>query len=651
MLIKTCFIAALILAVGYLRSVFEAKKPGFILNPQTVIKSWFSENSWKARFSLLFAPLIFVYNLFAWMVYGLITIVDLLVVIVRAIVWVLRWFWNEVLQTTVFVLIRLIWHYLVLFSFKFFENALRKIPEAIQQNKLLFAFRKLWFPTLIIAVFAIVYFLTTNLVFLVLALLILFYLFQYTVFVTVARFRSRPEGQHLVTPGLKTSIIWLGFASLSTALLVLLHSYSDVLVVASLGITLVHLLLPIAVLFGLAFVLSTCFLPAYMDEFGTRFRISHFWKTLFFRLPKIIVGQVFQFVGLAVIALIPLLIILLLNLGVKEVTRKDYLQWAREVVVMDYHLPAIKYNREKIETLEKVRLTFDHTNDSVAKLYDHRIIELKAELKEATGLKSQINPDQIHSIGRSTYVGEYQSFSLATKPACNTYSWSIVNLANGRELRRSNISAATGSGSLVFYHEWRVPGKYRITLASRRPCTVNYTTSIDVEVLPVPEMNAADSTVAFVIPETRYFVTTEAADYAIDLIQGQLSSLEEEKVMETKDFAAQLRQLEGRIDLLKINSQEQKHMLITKMIAVFGLASLLLLLLVFLWPYGVLYHYDLFGFEQKGKHYWLAMIESMQARNRHQPFLGIFVLMILSLPFIFWEKCRCWMEWVIGLIS
>lgn len=651
MLIKTCIIAALILAVGYLRSVFEAKKPGFILNPQTVIKSWFSENNWKARFSLLFAPLIFVYNLIAWIVYGLISFIDLLVVVVRGVAWVLRWFWNEVLQTTVFALIRLIWHYIVIFSFKFFENALRKIPEAIQKDKLIFAFRKLWLPTLIATVFAIVYFLTTSLIFLVLAVLILFYLFQYTAFVTVARFRSRPEGRHLVTPGLKTSIIWLGFASLSTALMVLLHSYSDIMVVAALGITLLHILLPIAVLFGLAFALSTCYLPAYMDEFGTRFRISHFWKTLFYRLPKIIVGQAFQFVGLAVIALIPVLIMLMLNVGVKEITQKDYLQWAKEVVVMDYHLPAVKYNREKKETLEKVRLTIGHTNDSIAKLYDQRIVELKAELKEANELKAQIKPDILHSMGRSAYVGEYQSFSLATKPACNTYSWVIVNLANGRELRRSNVTAATGSGSLVFYHEWRAPGKYRVTLTSRRPCTIAFNTSIDVEVLPVPETNAADSASAFVVPETRYFVSTEAADYAIDLIQGQLGSLEEEKVSETKDFAAQLRQLEDRIDFLTINTQEQKQMLITKIIAVVGLASLLLLLLVFLWPYGVLYHYDLLGFEQKGKHYWQTMLESMQKRNRHQPFLGVFVLILLSLPAIFWEKCRCWIEWAIGLIS
>jgi hypothetical protein len=53
------------------------------------------------------------------------------------------------------------------------------------------------------------------------------------------------------------------------------------------------------------------------------------------------------------------------------------------------------------------------------------------------------------------------------------------------------------------------------------------------------------------------------------------------------------------------------------------------------WTYLVTYHYDMFGFEQEGKHYWINLLDELKSKNPNQPLLGIFVLVVLSLGVYF----------------
>ena len=655
MLVKTCLIAATLPLLGYLRSSIDGKKPGYLLDSQSIIKKWQSENNWAARFSPLFAIFIFLFNLFAWGVYGLVSIVEFIAFVAKKIWWLLLWCWNEVLHPTVFALVRLIWHYLVVFSWKFFSFAFAKIPEGVKKDNILFALKRLLFFGGVSAVAAIVYLLTMNMVVLVIASLIVFYLFQYTVFSTILHYRQGDFTASPVFPGLTISILWLALSTVSTALMVLLIQFADVYIISGLSVILIQVLLPFAILFGLAFLSTTFYLPAYIKENGPEVDMLKFMKTWLFRLPKLCFSQPFQYIGLLILSVIPVLIILLFNAGIRQITEKDLAGWAQHVVVMDYHIPAIKANniaREGVES-EKAQLFLD--KDSVDKIHNATITSTRKDLDEAIKLKNNIKDNTIHTFGRKAYVGENQSFSIPEIAACTEYDWKIKDAVSNVEIRKTGVDRGQVSGSPVLYHQWKKAGAYIISLVPRSLCDEAVEISIKIEVVDVPSSQADNtkqsakagdvdkagnnSVTKFEIPETRFFATREAADYAIDMINSQLSEEQKAKKDEMKEFDKQTRILDDRIDHLSLSSKENLEMLISKILSLLGLVLMAVLYLSVVWTYLVTYHYDMFGFEQEGKHYWMNLLDGLRSKNPNQPLLGIFVLIVLSLMVIFKECC------------
>lgn len=130
------------------------------------------------------------------------------------------------------------------------------------------------------------------------------------------------------------------------------------------------------------------------------------------------------------------------------------------------------------------------------------------------------------------------------------------------------------------------------------------------------------------LPEDRYFVSREAADYAIDLINKQIQENQLSKKEQLDKLNKEIGILTDRVDYLQFSTKEHIEMLISKILAYFGLVLLLVLYLSAIWTYWVTYHYDMFNFEQEGKHYWVRQLEEMRAKNPNQPLLGIFVLII-----------------------
>lgn len=655
MLVKTCLIAATLPLLGYLRSSIDGKKPGYLLDSQSIIKKWQSENNWAARFSPLFAIFIFLFNLFAWGVYGLVSIVEFIAFIVKKIWWLLLWCWNEVLHPTVFAFVRLIWHYLVVFSWKFFRFAFTKIPEGVKKDNILFALKKLLFFGGVSAVAAIACLLTMNMVVMVIASLIVFYLFQYTVFSTISYYRSVDFTSSPVFPGLTISILWLALSTVSTALMVLLIQFADVYIISGLSVILIQVLLPFAILFGLAFLATTFYLPAYIKDNGPEVDMLKFVKTLLFRLPKLCFSQPFQYIGLLILSIIPVLIILLFNAGIRQITEKDLIGWAQHVVVMDYHIPAIKANNLAIEEVasEKAQLFLD--KDSVDKIHNATITSTRKDLEEAINLKNNIKDNTIHTFGRKAYVGENQSFSIPEIATCTEYEWEIKDAVSNVEIRKTGVDRGQISASPVLYHQWKRAGSYIISLVPKNICDDAIETSIKIEVIDVPvsqpdvtkqsaksdevSKNGNDSVTKFKLPETRFFVTREAADYAIGMINSQLNEEQKAKKAEMKDYDKQSRILDDRIDHLNMSSKDNIEMLISKILGLLGLVLLAVLYLSVVWTYLVTYHYDIFGFEQEGKHYWMNLLDGLRSKNPNQPLLGIFVLILLSLVIIFKEYC------------
>lgn len=624
MLVKLCLIAASLPLLGFLRSSIDGKKPDYLLKVQTIVKKWHEENSWAARFSPFFSLFIFLYNFFAWGVHGFSSVFEFIGFVVLKIWWLILWGWNEVLHPTIFALVKYLWHYIVVFSWKFFAFAFSKIPEAFQKEKMLFAFKKLLFLGGVSGLLGLACLLAGHIVVIVVSALIVFYLFQYTVFASVSFYRTDTFPKISVFPGLKLSVLWLAMSAVSTAILVALTQFADVYIVAGLSVLLVQVLLPFAVLFGLAFMATTLYLPAYMSEVGDDVDMSQFLKALLFRAPKLIASQSFQQIGIAILSVIPAIVFLLLNAGIKQVTEKDLQGWGEHVIQINYHIPAVADNNKAVKSLETEMTTLQNEKDSVEEVFSRQIGAARNQLAEAVNLKNKIEDRKIHTLERNVYVGENQGFSMPEIPGCTQYEWVVTNQATKRELKRVNVSTAQKPGSLVMYQKWTAPGKYNIAIRTKAPCNDGVDQSVLVDVLNLPENVTLND-----LPEDKYFVSREAADYAIDLTNKQIQENQQLKKEQLNVAEKESRILADRIDLLQLNTKENIEMLISKILAYFGLVLLLVLYLSAIWTYWVTYHYDMFGFEQEGKHYWVNQLEEIRAKNPNQPLLGIFVLFIL----------------------
>lgn len=625
MLVKLCLIAASLPLLGFLRSSIDGKKPGYLLNAQSIIKNWQSENTWAARFSPFFSLFIFLFNLFAWGIYGFVSVFEFIGFLFKNLWWLVMWVWNEVLHPTVFAFVKYLWHYLVVFCWKFFRFACQQIPASLKKEHMLFALKKLLFFGAVLSLAALATLLSNHLIVLVVGLLIVFYLFQYTVFVSISYYRSAQFPRAEVFPGLKLSLLWLAMSSVSTAILVALTRFQDVYIVGGLSVILIQALLPFAVLFGLAFLAATFYLPAYMSEAGEDVDMLKFLKALIFRLPKLVASQPHQFIGIVVLSIIPFVVLLMLNVGIKQVTGKDLPAWGKHVMQINYHIPAAAQNSQEINMLDAEISLLMNQKDSIEMLYSGYIGSTRNELARAISLKNIIEDRKIHTFDRDAYVDENQSFSMPEIPGCTEYEWIIRQATTNREIRRQSVSTTRQTGSPVLYHKWNAPGKYTVTLRTKAPCTDGVDETIQVEVVRRMSegVNAAD------LPGSQYFVSREAADYAIDMLNKQLNDYQQEKKTALKAIEKDNHVLTDRVNYLSFSSREHIQMLISKILAFLGLLLLLMLYLSTIWTYWVTYHYDMFGFEQEGKHYWVNQLEEIRTKNPNQPLLAIFVLIIL----------------------
>ncbi len=622
-------VAGALLATGYLRTVIQKQQPGFVLDVQSVLKGWISENKWMSYFSPLFVLPLFLYNVLALTVYGVLSVVYLFALIFSGIWWCLRWFWFEVLDPTVITLWRLFWHYIFVAGFRLFQFSLQHIAESYCWKNFVFAFKRLILPVLITVIMLIAYLLTHHIIVLVLAILVVFFMFQFTVYISLSNYRSGKFNENMIFPGMKVTLIWLALASLSTALLVLLSQFSELYIVKALSITLIQFLLPVTVVFGIAFLLTSFYLPAYMSSTGGEHNIRGFWHYTIRRLPKIVYAQPFHLIGLAIAALLPVMLVLLLNAGLSRITGNGFLTSANDALAMHYHIPSIIRNNSDVENIQTRLMAIKAERDSLAKTQDAAINELRNEISDAIRMQNEIKDRKIHTLNRKTYVGEFQSFSIPEIAGVDEYQWMVSNVENNALIRYQKLAGGKGSGSSVLYHQWKAPGKYMVTIVLPKDTGDGVNPSLMVEVLP-----ASDS---LVVPEARYFVTREAAGYAVELLQNQLLDKQNEKKMLDKEHNKKAQVIVDTGDHLKYLSNEHLHMLISKIVTLLGIGLLVVLVLSVLWPYSVTWHFDLYEFNQDGKHYATTLLDNITTKNPNQPLLGIFVLALLAV--IVWLSC------------
>lgn len=474
--------------VGFFRSVVSGKKPPLLLSPEKFSSDWFQENSWLSRFSVIFLPLVLIYNLAAWVVYGLISVFDFTGFVFKGVWWVARWIWHEVLHPTIFALFRLLWHYLVVMAWRFFRFAMQWVPSAFNLQHIRFAFVKLLLFALVVAVVTLAWLLTSNQIVLAVGMVIVFFFLQYSVFTTVKHLKSPTYASFHVIGNLKTVAIWFVIAILTSGILYILKSLSEVIIVNGISVTLSQLFIPAAVLFALGVVLSALYLPAYTSETDSSdFQLHHFLKTVLWRSPKLIFATPFKVPGLIVVVLVPLLIGFFLNTGIGMITGKNVQEWTSEIALIGRHIPAIHHNSDAIEINNRQIETYTAKMNKRLDVMNAEYQKLQSELETAKKLKAAILNDQIHSFEGEAYAGETQPFSLPAVSNCSSYEWTVVNTDTKQQLLKSTFGATETSSVLNF--TWPKAGHYKVTLSTRNSCGSGDTLERYVTVMNRPEQS------------------------------------------------------------------------------------------------------------------------------------------------------------------
>ena len=94
--------------LGFFRSVATGAKPSFILDQKRIHEEWLTRSSFSALLLPIMGFFIFIFNAFAWAIYGLISIVEFIGFIFKAIWWAILWIWNEFIHPVVFFIVKLV---------------------------------------------------------------------------------------------------------------------------------------------------------------------------------------------------------------------------------------------------------------------------------------------------------------------------------------------------------------------------------------------------------------------------------------------------------------------------------------------------------------------------------------------------------------
>jgi len=713
--------------IGYLRFSLDGEKPDFLINLGKITKTWLEPNSWLSRFTPIFSVVVVVYNLFAWFIYGIISSIEFTAFLFTKLWWLILWMWNEVLHPTLFSLVKLLWHYIIIMFWKLFQFAIKLIPSAFVWKNVLNSFKSIlilggmvtlvWVLSSLIGDFIIIP---------VLGLAATFYLFQYLIYKSTSFYRPDKYNRSWVKPNLRLNLVWLVISIVSSGILFLVHMYSNYILVSSLGVTLTQVLLPVALLFFIAVMISMTYLPAYSYLTDGNVNIQGFLKGILVRLPKLLFAQTLKAVGLVLVAILPFIIAGLLFSGLSEVTKKNWKEWGKEIAELKNDIPEISV---KSDTKYQLKTKLSDLENSLIEdnnEFINRIEIKKKEIEDAEGLKYLIKDNSILTFSGDAYVGESQMFSIPEVKNSTYYEWEIRDVDNDKLVdfikKYRNTYKGGVKRTIILRYKWKKPGNYivsiiqsnecsetnlvskRVTVVKRQQAKVKISAPIgntivcagDKEIykaqkgfksydwtLPdnakietdphnhkitvlwgdtpgtvrvrgnnakgdktlwvgkfvdvIPEIGQEkiigkdikdETPEVFNIQRPFLFYTLRESNHEIQRLNSQLSAINNEDEANKQAFEVNKANVLVKIDKLTSAISDLIIHFISIVLAMLGFVILAAIALSTIWTYFISFDFDLFNFEQKGKHYWEQLIDENMSKNPNQPLLGWFVLVI-----------------------
>jgi molybdopterin converting factor small subunit len=596
--------AAALAFIGFFYSSVKGRKPSSVVSISQMKTKLLAERDWINVVAVFILPCVIVYNFFAFLAHGIAAIGEFLVFIASKIRWVVLWIWNEVIIAVVYSLLKLAAHYVFVISWKMFRFACVTVKEAYKKQSFAAAclYTAMSVAALLVAYFAFMFF--PYLEVLCAGIFVACLVTQFAVFKATAVVRSVQFSKGNARVSYKTFVLWLVGAVCFTLLAVILQAFASNVIIQSISITLAQILTPLIILFGLAILGASVFLPAYIAENGEDFSVIDFIKAFVVRIPKLIISLPFAHFGVLVATVIPAIIAFVLYLGIVSISQSDYVDY---ILVTD---SIYDKNCAKIENAQAIA-TLEYTRDTTLQAIDKKIQAAEATKQAAEQAKSIIKHDNIHTFGGDVYEGDTQFFTIPVTDGMFTYTWQISDI-DGNVILSTQTGRQGNSQSTGFSTIWQQTGTFEVLLATEDGNTVQTVVNV------LPKADKPEN-------ETRppYFVTIDEANQAFANASTEIEIANALAESKTKFFNEQ-------INSMKDTSTIGIGVILPWILASIGYALLLIGLLVMAFIYCVVFFFDLYDYEQQPQYYFQKLYAELQEKNANQPLLGIFALIVAA---------------------
>ncbi len=460
--------------VALLRYAIYSVSPEGIIKPAEMAEKWFTDNTWLARLSLFILPFVHVYNLILWLVFGVVTVINVISFIINKLAWLLRFVWNEVLHPTVFWLAKLIWHYPISFAWWFFQFAFRNIGEVFVMQGLRFTFIRLLVLGAITSLMVIAYLLYPNPITMAVGMLVFVFFLQYTIFKLANHYRN-DFGAEKIRPSMQALALWLLIAIVAAALMAGVRAL-DLYAVSAFGLTLGQIAIPLSVLCVFSLLTGILYLAPYMRTVP-KLDFLDYLKQMVSRFPKFYFAQPFQYVGILITGALPVAAMILLNFGISETTGRGFLEWGQELVSISNLYP--RYANLSTNEAEIAGLTAELNNPTGT--YPDKIAAMEGTVNDVSAIKNEIVAGRIHTFRGEALVGERQFFSVSAISQCDEYKWEIER--EGTKVFEQSIPAREDNRSVVLVYQWPKEGTYTVSFTPKNFCGNGEPDQVTVNVL------------------------------------------------------------------------------------------------------------------------------------------------------------------------
>ncbi|MDX9845715.1 MAG: hypothetical protein RBT74_01920 [Tenuifilaceae bacterium] len=551
--------------LGFFRSVVTGVKPSFLLDQKKVQDEWLSRSSFSAIMLPIMGFVVFVFNAFAWSVYGLISIFEFAAFILKAIWWLIVWIWNEFIHPVFFLIIKLLWHYIVIWSWRFFKLALTRIPEAFSIS----TFKNGFISVLAISLIVLFFLYLSSIlqqpwIIILLAFAFIFAVAYFSLF-TLYDDEKRTFNDFWTGTVISRLGILIVVSILSASIVTVLHMFAGTAIqlpVLGLSYPISLVLIVILVVSTVSALVINAIAPAYTVQNNGEFDTKDFLINTGIRLPRLIGSVPFLWIGGFLTSLITIVI------GV-------FLWWSTNSIKDTFSTDA----------LNKMQVELDMANSHFKAFYN---------------ANAQANMARDFSQTRVKRISILESRVYALNIFKEDWLMIINNLPKGvrsTKIEKSNLE------------------RYQRTYADRSTKLAE-------------EIGELERSISNKLADARIDPNNISLEESIEIDKNKLETIKLQRGQLESQFILNTSLTQARIGSIKYTNV---MWVIGTFFAMLGLVLLMAIVLTPFWIYRTKFFFDLYDFHHDGKSYLTEQIEYYQGRNKNQPLLGFFVLLVIIL--------------------